>query len=194
MIKDLLKSLPEHKKYLETLQGKELYVVDWKDENNTGISFSDCDLGRPAVCLHNPYELSVCCDKFPENALPVKKGCFSQQCECVLFPADSIDDDNIWVLFVETKYAKDEFKARDIRNKYPEKMIKQIEATVSYFRNKGILKDDKMVYAIVSFPFLANFNAWFDQNLLFEAWVEHRIMVRATNHAEILSNERIRLL
>ena len=51
-----------------------------------------------------------------------------------------------------------------------------------------------MFYAIVSFPFLSNFNAWFDQNLLFEAWVEHRIMVRATNHAEIMSNERIRLL
>lgn len=194
MINNLLKSLPEHKKYLETLQGKVLYVVDWKDENNTGITFSDYDLGRPAVCLYNSYELPVCCDKFPENALPVKKGCFSQQCECVLFPTDSIDDDNIWVLFVETKYAKDEFKARDIRNKYPEKMIKQIEATVGYFRSKGILRDDKMVYAIVSFPFLSNFNAWFDQNLLFEAWVEHRIMVRATNHAEIMSNERIRLL
>lgn len=41
MIKKLLDVLSEHKDYLETLQGKVLYVADWKDENNGGISFTD---------------------------------------------------------------------------------------------------------------------------------------------------------
>ena len=81
MIEKLLGVLPEHKDYLDSLQGKVLYVADWKDENNGGISFTDYDVERAAVRLLNPSMLSVYCDKFPENALPIKKGCFSQQCE-----------------------------------------------------------------------------------------------------------------
>ena len=73
MIKKLLDVLSEHKDYLETLQGKVLYVADWKDENNGGISFTDYDVERATVRLLNPNMLSVCCDKFPENALPIKE-------------------------------------------------------------------------------------------------------------------------
>lgn len=193
MMKDLLNVLPEHQECLETLRGNVLYVVDWKDENNGGISFTDYDLGRAAVKLLNPSMLSVCCDKFPENALPIKKGCFSQQCECVLFPTEEMDGDDNWVLFIETKYAKDEAKARDERNKYPNKMVAQIEATVEYFRNKGILEEGKRVFAIVSFPMLENYDAWFDQNLIHEALAKHQIIVRATNQAKILSKQMIQL-
>lgn len=193
MIEKLLDVLPEHKDYLDSLQGKVLYVADWKDENNGGISFTDYDVERAAVRLLNPSMLSVYCDKFPENALPIKKGCFSQQCECILFPQDEAEDTDDWRLFIETKYAKDEAKARDERNNYPQKMVGQIEATVEYFRNKGILEENKVVYAIVSFPMLDNYNAWFDQNLIHEALAEHQIIVRATNQAKIL-NKKIILL
>lgn len=193
MIKKLLDVLSEHKDYLETLQGKVLYVADWKDENNGGISFTDYDVKRATVRLLNPNMLSVCCDKFPENALPIKKGRFSQQCECVLFPHEEADVIDTWLLFIETKYAKDEIKARDERNNYPQKMVGQIEATVEYFRNKGILEENKVVYAIVSFPMLDNYNAWFDQNLIHEALAKYRIIVRATNQAKILSKQVIQL-
>ncbi len=193
MIEKLLGVLPEHKDYLDSLQGKVLYVADWKDENNGGISFTDYDVERAAVRLLNPSMLSVYCDKFPENALPIKKGCFSQQCECILFPQDEAEDTDDWRLFIETKYAKDEAKARDERNNYPQKMVGQIEATVEYFRNKGILEENKVVYAIVSFPMLDNYNAWFDQNLIHEALAKHQIIVRATNQAKIL-NKKVILL
>lgn len=193
MIEKLLGVLPEHKDYLDSLQGKVLYVADWKDENNGGISFTDYDVERAAVRLLNPSMLSVYCDKFPENALPIKKGCFSQQCECILFPQDEAEDTDDWRLFIETKYAKDEAKARDERNNYPQKMVGQIEATVEYFRNKGILEENQVVYAIVSFPMLDNYNAWFDQNLIYEALAKHQIIVRATNQAKIL-NKKIILL
>lgn len=193
MIEKLLGVLPEHKNYLDSLQGKVLYVADWKDENNGGISFTDYDVERAAVRLLNPSMLSVYCDKFPENALPIKKGCFSQQCECILFPQNEAEDTDDWRLFIETKYAKDEAKARDERNNYPQKMVGQIEATVEYFRNKGILEENKVVYAIVSFPMLDNYNAWFDQNLIHEALAKHQIIVRATNQAKIL-NKKIILL
>lgn len=193
MIEKLLGVLPEHKDYLDSLQGKVLYVADWKDENNGGISFTDYDVERAAVRLLNPSMLSVFCDKFPENALPIKKGCFSQQCECILFPQDEAEDTDDWRLIIETKYAKDEAKARDERNNYPQKMVGQIEATVEYFRNKGILEENQVVYAIVSFPMLDNYNAWFDQNLIHEALAKHQIIVRATNQAKIL-NKKIILL
>ena len=193
MIEKLLGVLPEHKDYLDSLQGKVLYVADWKDENNGGISFTDYDVERAAVRLLNPSMLSVFCDKFPENALPIKKGCFSQQCECILFPQDEAEDTDDWRLFIETKYAKDEAKARDERNNYPQKMVGQIEATVEYFRNKGILEENQVVYAIVSFPIFDNYNAWFDQNLIHEALAKHQIIVRATNQAKIL-NKKIILL
>lgn len=193
MIEKLLDVLPEHKDYLDSLQGKVLYVADWKDENNGGISFTDYDVERAAVRLLNPSMLSVYCDKFPENALPIKKGCFSQQCECILFPQDEAENTDDWRLFIETKYAKDEAKARDERNNYPQKMVGQIEATVEYFRNKGILEENKVVYAIVSFPMLDNYNAWFDQNLIHEALAKHQIIVRATNQAKIM-NKKIILL
>lgn len=193
MIEKLLVVLPEHMDYLDSLQGKVLYVADWKDENNGGISFTDYDVERAAVRLLNPSMLSVYCDKFPENALPIKKGCFSQQCECILFPQDEAEDTDDWRLFIETKYAKDEAKARDERNNYPQKMVGQIEATVEYFRNKGILEENKVVYAIVSFPMLDNYNAWFDQNLIHEALAKHQIIVRATNQAKIM-NKKIILL
>ena len=193
MIEKLLGVLPVHKDYLDSLQGKVLYVADWKDENNGGISFTDYDVERAAVRLLNPSMLSVYCDKFPENALPIKKGCFSQQCECILFPQDEAEDTDDWRLFIETKYAKDEAKARDERNNYPQKMVGQIEATVEYFRNKGILEENQVVYAIVSFPMLDNYNAWFDQNLIHEALAKHQIIVRATNQAKIL-NKKIILL
>lgn len=193
MIEKLLGVLPEHKDYLDSLQGKVLYVADWKDENNGGISFTDYDVERAVVRLLNPSMLSVFCDKFPENALPIKKGCFSQQCECILFPQDEAEDTDDWRLFIETKYAKDEAKARDERNNYPQKMVGQIEATVEYFRNKGILEENQVVYAIVSFPMLDNYNAWFDQNLIHEALAKHQIIVRATNQAKIL-NKKIILL
>lgn len=191
MIEKLLGVLPEHKDYLDSLQGKVLYVADWKDENNGGISFTDYDVERAAVRLLNPSMLSVYCDKFPENALPIKKGCFSQQCECILFPQDEAEDTDDWRLFIETKYAKDEAKARDERNNYPQKMVGQIEATVEYFRNKGILEENQVVYAIVSFPMLDNYNAWFDQNLIHEALAKHQIIVRATNQAKILNKKII---
>lgn len=187
----LLAALPLHAASLQTLCATELYVVDWKDENNGGITFEDKDLGRAAVVLHNPAELEVCCDKFEENALPIKKGQYNSQCECVLFPDKA--KRNEWVLFVEMKYAKDDFKAQDPRNQYPQKMVSQIVKTVEYFRNKQILPDEKMVNAIVSFPFLSHFNAWFDQNLIIDALTKH-IIVRATNQARIISPTQIELL
>lgn len=191
MRKELLAALPHHKDYLLTLQGETLYIVDWKDENNGGISFADYDMGRNAVVLSNPQNLVICCDKFPENALPIKKGNFSKQCECAVFP--EYEENDNWVLFVEMKYAKDIFKARDPRNNYPEKMVLQIEKTVEYFRIKGILPDEKVVYAIASFPFLESFNAWFDQNLLLDAFVNHHIILRATNSAKVISKNVLAL-
>ncbi len=193
MVEELLKALPKHKECLETRQGKFLFVVDWKDENNGGITFTDYDAGRAGVKLFNPNQLFIVCDKFSENALPIKKGDYSSQCECVLFPKEESAADDHWVLFIELKYAKNDSNARSKQNMYPDKMVQQIKETVKYFRDKQILKTDKIVYAIVSFPFLNDYNAWFDQNLLSDAFANDRIIMRATNLAEIISRQILNL-
>ncbi len=72
-------------------------------------------------------------------------------------------------------------------------MVYQIVQTVEYFRAKCILPEEKVVYALVSFPFLENFNAWFDQNLLLDALVKHHIIVRASNKAKVISKKVLAL-
>uniref|UniRef100_UPI004029560F hypothetical protein n=1 Tax=Segatella hominis TaxID=2518605 RepID=UPI004029560F len=55
------------------------------------------------------------------------------------------------------------------------------------------MPEEKVVYALVSFPFLENFNAWFDQNLLLDALVKHHIIVRASNKAKVISKKVLAL-
>lgn len=188
-----MSALAKHESTMQVLCGQNLYVVDWKDIDNGGISFTDSFPDRAGVKLSNPTLLEVCCDKFDENALPSgKKGKYNPQCECVLFPEEY--DDSCWVLFIEMKYAKDEYKASDPRNNYPNKMVSQIESTVKYFRDRNILPVNKIVYAIVSFPLIGNnYDSWFDRNRFHDLLVDQKIIIRATNQGRITDNKSLLL-
>lgn len=92
------------------------------------------------------------------------------------------------------KYARDEFKALDPRNRYPSKMVNQIIKTVDYFREKHILAPDKTVNAIVSFPELQHFNAWFANDAVEDTLKNHRVIIRAINQATIVDDKNILLI
>jgi hypothetical protein len=141
-------------------------------------------------------------DAFGENALPVKKGRQSEQCECVVAPALYSSDN--WFLAVETKYAKSHETAFKVNKaggvpEYPQKMVSQIVSTVDYLRNTGVIGRDKMVYAIVSFPNLvADFNSelfswvkdeWSTESLM----LNNKIRIKGCNSANIISPKRIKL-
>jgi len=184
--------LPEH--ILKESKAKKLFIVDYKNYNNGSVSLLK---RKPTnikyVFLNNQAKIPILFDGFKDNALPIKKGTYSKQCECVIFPKN--DGYRDWVLFIEMKYADSLENAFKMKNNYPYCMLEQIIKTVGYFRTKGILKNDRYVTAIISFPnLIEEFNATFfdytnssPENIL----NKYKILVYPTNSATIVNNKRI---
>lgn len=178
-----------------------LYVTDWAGIDNREVELSDSpSLIRKSVSLENKKRIPIFFDGFKKNALPITNSTASPQCECVLFPVHNTQD--TWILFIETKYAADRERAQKKAAGYPAKMVKQIKETVSYFRNKGIIPEEKVVHAIISFPnLMEDFNAWtFPIQTEDGTWesildirIKYGIIIRATNQGKII-NEQILLL
>lgn len=196
----LLAQLPDHSAFTHTIDEPHLYIVDWKDYKNGKVEISGIE--KPdikAVHLINENRIEIFFDGFPENALPITKKVRSKQCECVIFPNNSNQEE--WVLFIETKYAQNLSIAQNNRINYPYQMVQQIKATVAYFRMKGIIATDKIVHAIISFPNLIdNFNSWTfpiihegHEETVLDILQNDKIIIRATNKA-LIQNEKIIIL
>ena len=189
----IVSSLPLHS--LTTHSCENLYIADYKNLNGGDVILLENE-PNDIKCVHlsNPNQIIVCFDGFKDNALPITIGHQSQQCECVLFPERCAETD--WVLFVETKYANDRVAAFREESNYPNGMVNQIIECVKYFRNKGIIDPTKKVHAIVSFPNLVEeFNSTIFQGDLsiLDILLTHRIIIRGTNSAIIISEKRIKL-
>lgn len=196
----LLAQLPHHVTCTHTTNEPHLYIVDWKDYNNGKVEISGIESPEiKAIHLINQNRIEILFDGFPENALPITKKKRSKQCECVVFPNNS--DKEEWVLFIETKYARNLSIAQNRRINYPYQMVQQIKATVCYFRTKGIIAKDKIVHAIISFPNLIdNFNSWTfpiihegKEESVLDILQNDKIIIRATNNA-LIQDERIIIL
>lgn len=202
MINRLLRELPNHRTCINTILNPHLYIVDWKDDRDGNVEISGAKRERiSSVHLFNPQNIKVVFDGFPESGLPIRRGYYSKQCECVIFPFNCNTEE--WVLFIETKYANNLEAAKKEGNNYPYCMIKQIKDTVKYFRNKGIISPDKTVHAIASFPnLIGDFNSWMFPIKNEEGELEdilnilHRdkIIIRGTNEARIIDSKTITLL
>lgn len=186
--------LPNHT--LSTHDSENLYVVDYKDLNRGDVVLLEA---KPDdikyVYLSNERKVEVYFDGFKDNALEISTGLYSSQCECVTFPTNCGETD--WILFVETKYANNRANAFSEVNGYPHKMVDQIIETVKYFRDKKIIPENKKVSAIVSFPNLVEeFNSTlFTGDLsIDDILTEHKIIIRGTNTARIISEKRIKLI
>lgn len=143
----LLAQLPQHKTCLCSIYNPHLYIVDWKDYNKGAVEISGAQRNViNAVHILNENNVKVFFDAFPENALPITKKKRSRQCECVVFPITCDQDE--WILFIETKYANSIHAAKNPDSDYPYCMVRQIKETVSYFRMKGIISENKIVHAI----------------------------------------------
>ncbi len=190
----IAEKLPLHN--LTTHSNLNLYIADYpKTINNRGVVlFSDEPNDIKCVHIANPKKILVCFDGFKDNALPIDIGNCSEQCECVLFP-DRCDETD-WILFIENKYANDRVAAFRENRGYPNKMTDQIIETVKYFREKGIIAHDRRVWAIVSFPnLIEEFNSTiFHGDLsIQDILLTHKIAIRGTNTATIISEKRIKL-
>ena len=196
----LLKVLPSLTDCSTNIQGSFFYIKDMKAIDG-GIAQIDChSTDIAAVELCNPSSVTVDFYAFPDNALVINPGKYESQCECVLFPEGS--DQEEWVLFIETKYADNLENAQRKESGYPIKMVNQIKKTVAYFRQKNIIAQEKKVHAIVSFPTLyEGFDAWtfpikYDDGTtesVEDILHDYNIHIRATNYATIKNRKRIKL-
>lgn len=189
--------LPEHT--LIQSSSKDIYIVDYKNINKGKVCLLENEPSDiKTVYIENKNEISVLFDGFEENALPIRKGTYNRQCECVIFPEVCNNDD--WVLFIETKYANNLKNAFCEEYDYPHCAVKQIIETVEFFRSKGILENGRRTTAIVSFPnLIKEFNSTFfpvridDKNVSAEdILTEYNILIRATNAAQIKSSKRLK--
>ena len=191
----IAKFLPNHNITSHSLQ--ELFIADYKRINNGDVVLLEkAPTNIKFVYIQNANKVAVCFDGFKDNALPlnIKIGLHNRQCECVIFPESCNNDD--WVLFIETKYANDRLAAFKETNGYPNSMVMQIIETVKYFRDNNIIDQNKKVHAIVSFPNLVEeFNSTIFQGELstIDILKNHRILIRGTNNASIISEKRIKL-
>lgn len=185
--------LPDHSLILS--EAPDLYIVDYKDINGGDVELLESEpADAKHVYLENKQPIAIYFDGFKDNALPIGTGSQNKQCECVVFPATCKETD--WILFVETKYANNLQAAFKQEYDYPRGMVKQIIETVKYFRDKGIIEQNRRVTAIVSFPNLIEvFNSFVFREDLSEIDIllNHKILVRATNSATIISEKRITL-
>lgn len=197
MREKLIQALPKHEEFIKEVKDKDLYLVDTANGSNHPIDDEILLLNSKPEIAHihikNENSVSVIFDPFQKNALPIRRGCYSGQCECVLFPTNN--NDKTWILFVEMKYVKDIVCAQDEKRNYPEKMLNQIIKTVDYFREKEIISNTRLVKAIISFPTLPDFNnAWIlSQAKILELQDKKQIQIRATNKATLTSEEALML-
>ena len=198
----LLKVLPKHRISCKRTVGHPLYIVDWSA--NEEMKKDDVEItgqmpeGMRAVWVSNEKRIEVFFTGFGKNALKLTNSVYSKQCECVLFP--TLCDPGKWVLFVETKYARDLQAAQKPQAQYPYKMLEQIRETVRYFRDKGIIDSDKIVHAVMSFPnLIENFEQWVfpirqedgTMKSVRDILLQDKILVRATNKVTIFGEKVI---
>jgi len=171
------------------------YIVDLKDINGGGVELIEYQPAPMGVVVLNPPPIPVAFLGFQDNAFVPLAGQGVRHCECVLFPEACNNND--WILFVETKYADNIENAFRASREYPLNMINQIISTVAVFRDQGIIEPNRRVWAIVSFPkLIEDFAAFFftGQISIEDMLLNYKIVIKATNSAEIISPKRIKLI
>jgi hypothetical protein len=173
---------------------KDHYVVDAKHLLNGKVEIHDTVPTIKYVHIKNDNAVPVYFNGFEDNALVIATGVYSRQCECVIFPQTLKEND--WLLFIEMKYVHNIENAFRIENDYPNCMIDQIIKTVAFFRNKGIISNDRVVNAMLSFPtliqdFSGSFftGEWDVTDIL----LNYKIRMRPSNFANIISEKRIKI-
>lgn len=169
---------------------KELYVVDYTNRTDSirsveVLNTKPIDLVPLTVC--NPTGMDISTTIFKTQCFLGVDGKEPKQCECVMSPANLTKD--AWVLFVEIK----DCKPKNISG-YHQEAKEKIIANVQLFREKHILEEDKVVYAVVSFPRKEKAN-YHSHLIPASEWKrfrdDYKIMIKGTNAIRIKDEMRI---
>ena len=169
----------------EVLASKKIYLVDHKAIDNSGcLKAYDEEPEFAALLLENPDQTLIDLVAFEDNAFEVKKGNPEKQCECTLYPVAS--DFSSWLLFVELKYAKNEFNIQ--REGWHKKAVEQIRSTVNFLRLRGAIVGGRKMNAIISFPLISAYSSWLADYVRNELKADG-INARCTNKATIVDDK-----
>ena len=138
-----------------TLNSPMIYVADFslRTERERGVEVytenpltPDGTQVMDCLTLTNEEQLNIDFSIFDDHQFKKEgKDKDDSHCECCFFLSDS--DENSWISFVEIK----DCKPKNVLT-YKEKVKEQIISTVSHFRKKEIIAEDKRIYGIISFP------------------------------------------
>jgi hypothetical protein len=170
-------------------QKEVFYVVDYTERTDSTRSVevletipTDID----PLIVRNPPTLDITTSIF-------RPQCFMdgvdelKQCEGVMYL--SANTPATWIVFIEIKDCKPK-NASDYHKEIKEKFT----VNINLFRKKGIIPNDKIVYAIASFPRKAktNFHNHFIKATEWKQFRDrHKIMIKGTNEITVKNNERI---
>ncbi|MDR1729921.1 MAG: hypothetical protein LBR52_04595 [Prevotellaceae bacterium] len=169
---------------------KQLYVADYTERTNSvrsvevlNVKPTDVD----ALIIQNPAKINISTAIFTSHCFIDKNGEEPPQCECIMYP--TVLSAKSFLLFIEIKDCKPK-NAANYHSEAKEKII----SNVQLFRDKEIIDNDKIVYAVVSFPRKAKTN--FHNHLIKASeWKrfrdDYRIMIKGTNEITVKNEKSI---
>jgi hypothetical protein len=169
---------------------KELHVVDYTERTTSARSVEVHNV-KPvdidSLTIFNPTEIDISTSIFKPQCFIGADGKEPKQCECVMSPTILTKD--AWILFIEIK----DCKPKNVSN-YHKEVKEKIIANVQLFRDKNILDENKVVYAVISFPRKEKTNY---HNHLIKAseWKrfrdDYKIMIKGTNEVRVKNEKNI---
>ncbi|MDR0865543.1 MAG: hypothetical protein LBO74_11510 [Candidatus Symbiothrix sp.] len=172
------------------IESNELHVVDYTERTNSKravevfcIKPSKID----SLKISNPTKFPITTSIFKSQCFMGNDGKELKQCECILYPTTYTKDS--LVLFIEIK----DCKAKNIATHY-DNIKEKFIVNVKLFRDKGVLEDDKIVYAVASFP-RSNKTVFHNQFItppdIKDFRDNHKMIVMGTNNITIKDEKSI---
>ena len=172
-----------------TTQKTEFYVVDYTEKTDSERSVEVLDTlptDIDPLIVHNSAPLDITTTIFkPQCFMDGKKGL--KQCEGVMYLTTNTPES--WVVFIEIKDCKPR-NASEYHREIKEKFI----VNIGLFRDKGIIPQDKVVYAIASFPRKekTNFHNHFIKATEWKQFRQkHKVMIKGTNEITVKNSVSI---
>lgn len=172
-----------------TTQATQFYVVDYTEKTNSERSVEvlehlpgDID----PLIINNPTPVDITTTVFrPQCFMDGNKEL--KQCECVMYL--TINTISSWIAFIEIK----DCKPKNVSEYYKEIKEKFIE-NVGLFRDRGIIPNNKVVYAIASFPRKGktNFHNHFIKATEWKQFRDkYKMMIKGTNKITVKNSVSI---
>lgn len=172
-----------------TTQQAKFYVVDYTEKTNSVRSVEVLETFPTDIDplnILNPIPIDITATIFkPQCFMDGKKEL--KQCEGVMYLTSNTSES--WIVFIEIK----DCQPKNVSN-YHKEMKEKFIVNIALFRDRKIITQNKVVYAIASFPRKekTNFHNHFIKATEWKQFREkHKVMIKGTNAITIKNNNSI---